>query len=193
MSTHSHGTPAWLKAAGLALGGVGLIAACSSGTTASSTGTAKPATTAPSTPAVTSPSSPSTASPTTTGPTTPVSPTSTPTATATLSAAACQHVKSLRGSLASLTSVPLNSSSASTITKDLGNIETQLKALKGEPALGSAVSQLSSSLNQVKRAAAGLGTSPTAAQAQHVVKSLAVLKGKAANASAKLSAACPKS
>jgi hypothetical protein len=189
MSTQSRGKRTHWQAAALALGGVALIAACST-----STPTSAPAHTHHPT------STPTTASPTTT-PTTPTtspaspttSPATSPTSTATVSAAACKHVDSLRGSLQSLTHVSLNASSAATISADLRNIEAQLTALKGDPQFSHVATELKSSIDSVKKAAAGMSSTPSASQIQSIIRSLGHLKGRAASFEAQMKAACPKS
>ena len=133
----------------------------------------------------------------TTGPVTasPTSPTVSPTGTPTsVSAATCQHVNSLRTSLESLTHTSLNASSASTISADLQNIQSQLTALKaqGGGQFSAQIQDLSTAIDQIKRATNGLTTAPTAAQVQKVLRSLAGLKGRAAGIMADMNAACPK-
>jgi len=84
----------------------------------------------------------------------------------------CKHVDSLRTSLQDLNHLQLNPSSASKLRTDLTNIEKQLAALKsqgGNSALSGQVKQLSMSVDKVKKAANGLSTPPTKAQATAVV------------------------
>jgi len=192
MSNKSFGMPAWWKVAALTFGGAVLVGACTSGTTASNSATHTPNTHVASptvTPTVTSPAT----TPATT-PTTPATtPATSPTGTATVSAAACQHVNSLRNSLTSLTHASLNASSASQISADIKNIETQLAALKGQAhgAFATQLNDLNTTVAQVKRAASHLSGVPTASQVQMVVKSLAKLKGRAAGVAADMNQACP--
>ncbi len=196
MGTKLHGKRAhWLGAA-LALSGAALIAACTTTPVSAPAHTHHPTTTPTTVTPTTTPTTPTTTPTTptttpTTPTTTPTTPTSSPTSTATVSAAACKHVDSLRGSLESLTHVSLSASSASTISADLKNIEAQLTALKGYPQFSTAVSQLSSSIDSVKKAASGLSSSPSAAQVQAILRSLGSLKGKAATFEAQMKAACP--
>lgn len=119
-------------------------------------------------------------------------PTATPTATSpTVSAAACKHVDSLRGSLTSLTHVQLNASSATKIRTDVTNIQTQLTSLKSEPAFSAQASQLKASVDQVTKAAQKMSSSPTASQVQAVIAALAQLRAKSSAMIAGMRAACP--
>jgi len=140
------------------------LAACSSGTsTSSSTHTAAPRTTSP------------TASP--------------------ASQATCKHVNSLRASLETLTHLQLNASSAGQIRTNLTNIQSQLSALKSEGGTGAfshQVNQLSNSLDQVERAAKGLGSPPSAGQVSKVVTALSGLRAQSKSTVAAMRAACPK-
>jgi hypothetical protein len=148
-----------------------LLAACGVGVAAcsSSTHTAQPQTTTPA------------ASPANTGP-------------ATASQATCKHVNSLRGSLESLTHIPLSATSAGQIRTNLSNVQTQLTALRGHggAALSHQVSQLSSSLSDVKKAASNLSTPPSAAQVSNVVTALSGLKAQSRTAVAEMNAVCPR-
>jgi hypothetical protein len=94
--------------------------------------------------------------------------------------------------LDSLTHVSLNASSAATISTDLKNIEGQLTALKGEPQFSHVVSDLTSSIDSVKKAASGLSSAPSAAKIKDIIAQLTHLKGKAASFEAQANAACPK-
>ncbi len=109
----------------------------------------------------------------------------------TLSAAACAHAKSLRGSLTSVTHVTYNSKSATVITADLKNIKTQVAALKSEPALSGDMKALSADVTKVQDAAKGITTPPSPAQLKAVLTALAGLKATATPTIAKLKAACP--
>ncbi|HUJ06598.1 MAG TPA: hypothetical protein VLX31_10870 [Streptosporangiaceae bacterium] len=108
-----------------------------------------------------------------------------------VSAAACKHVDSLRGSLTSLTHVQLNASSASQIRTDVTNINTQLTALKDEPGFSAQASQLRSSVDQVTNAAKKMSSPPTSAQVQAVITALSQLKAKSSGMIAGMKAACP--
>ncbi len=108
-----------------------------------------------------------------------------------VSAAACKHVDSLRGSLTSLTHVQLNASSATQIRTDVTNINTQLSALKSDPAISAQTSQLKASVDQVTKAAQKLSSSPTSAQVQGVITALSQLKAKSSGMIAGMKAACP--
>src|SRR6185437_1230056 len=74
-------------------------------------------------------------------------------ASASASAAACVHINSLRTSLTSLTHVKVSSASASTLTTDLANIESQLGALKGQDlgAFSKQADQLMAHLDKIKK------------------------------------------
>ena len=110
------------------------------------------------------------------------------------SQATCKHVNSLRGSLESLTHLPLNASSAGQLRSNLSNVQTQLTELKGHggAALSHQVNQLSSSLSDVKKAAANLGTPPSGAQVSNVVTALSGLKAQSRSAVAEMNTVCPK-
>ncbi len=170
---HKPAGPAKMTAAILVAGAAVGLAACSSGTsTSSSSHTAAPRTTS----AAASPSA---------------SPHS---GSATVSPAACKHVNSLRGSLETLTHLQLNASSAGQIRTNLTNIQTQLTNLKGEASgqLSHQVSQLSNSVDQVNKAAKNLSTPPSASQITAVVSALSGLRTQSKTAIAQMSAACPK-
>ncbi|HEX7993029.1 MAG TPA: hypothetical protein VF506_03855 [Streptosporangiaceae bacterium] len=163
--------PAKMTAAILVAGcAVGLAACSSAPSTSSSTHTAAPRTTSPAT-------------------------TPAPTGTGTASQAACKHVNSLRGSLESLSHMQLSVSSEGQIRTNVTNIETQLHALKGHTtgALSNQVNQLSTSVNEVKKAASNLSTPPTSSQATKVVTALSGLQTQSKSAVAEMKAACPKS
>ena len=165
MSRQSRGRPAGRTAAALALGGAALIAGCSSS------------------------GSPSSSSSTTTTPATSAPATASPSVTMTASAAACKHINSLRASLNDLTHLTLNASAAKQIKADLGNVSTQLAALKGEPgasAFAAEASQLNAALGQVKSAAQHATSDPS-----HVVSALSNLKSKTTTMVAQMKAACP--
>jgi hypothetical protein len=150
--------------AGCAVG----LAACSSGTsTSSSTHSAAPRTT---------------------------SPAASPSHSGSASHATCKHVSSLRASLETLTHLQLNAASATQIRTNLSNIQTQLSALKGQGggAFSHQVKQLSNSLDQVKKAAANLGSPPSGGQVTKVVTALSGLRHQSRAALAQMNAACPK-
>ena len=109
----------------------------------------------------------------------------------TVSAAACQHVKSLRGSLTSLTHVKYNGASATKISADVKNIQAQLTALKSQPEFASAANQLDASVNQVEQAAHNAMASPTSAEVKAVIKALDGLKTTATPMISQLKVACP--
>lgn len=163
--------PAKMTAAILVAGCAMGLAACSSApSTSSSKHTAAPRTTSPAT-------------------------TPAPTGTGTASQAACKHVNSLRGSLESLSHMQLSVGSEGQIRTNVANIETQLHALKGHTtgALSNQVNQLSTSVNEVKKAASNLSTPPTSSQATKVVTALSGLQAQSKSAVAEMKAACPKS
>ncbi|HEX5188422.1 MAG TPA: hypothetical protein VFW16_02710 [Streptosporangiaceae bacterium] len=163
------GGPAKMTAAILAVGCAAGLAACSSGTsTSSSTHTAAPRTTS---------QSPG------------------PAHTGSATQATCKHVNSLRGSLESLTHLQLNASSAGQIRTNLTNIQTQLSELKGQGGGGFShqVNELSNSLDKVKKAAGNLSTPPTASQISSVVTALSGLRAQSKTTVAQMNAACPKS
>ncbi len=176
MTKQALARPARWGAGVLAVGGAVLLGACGSTGTGTST-TSQPATPAPSSPA-TSSASPATSS---------ASPATS------LSAATCQHVTSLRMSVEDLTHISLNASASSQIRKDLTNIQAQLTALKSENtgALSPQLTQLSTSLQQVQKAAQGLSGNPSASQISAIITALAGLKGQASGTLTQLKAACP--
>jgi hypothetical protein len=152
-----------------------LLAACTTSTTTATTA---------------SPAQPSKAT-VSSSPAASASPAPKPSTSASVSAAACQHVKSLRGSLVSITHVSFTGGSATVITADLKNMQAQLAALKGEPALAAATNQLQASVNNVMQAAKGMKATPSASQARAVVNALTNLKTTAAPIVGQLKAACP--
>jgi hypothetical protein len=97
-----------------------------------------------------------------------------------VSAATCVHINSLRTSLTSLTHIKVSPTSASQLTKDLANIQTQLTALKGQNVGGfsTQASQLTADVNKIKTDAAALSTNPTKA-ATGLTKHLTTVKTKA--------------
>lgn len=109
--------------------------------------------------------------------------------------AACKHVDSLRGSLETLTHLQLNASSAGQIRTNLTNIETRLSGLKsqGGGAFSHQVSQLSDSLDKVKKAAGNLSSPPSASQISAVVTALSGLRAQSRSTVTEMNAACPKS
>jgi hypothetical protein len=108
-----------------------------------------------------------------------------------VSAATCQHARRLQASLASLTHVKLNASSAGVITSDLKTIQAQVAALKSAPGFQAHAQQLSASLNQVKKAAHGLGTSPSPGQVGTIVTALSGLRAQAGSTMSQLHKLCP--
>ncbi len=169
MTTQSKVRPVRLSAAIVIAGGAAFLAACSSGTGSSSGGT---------------PAAPATS---------PASSAASPTTTVTVSAATCKHVASLNTSLNSLTHLQLNASASKQIRTDLTNIQTQLTALAasgGGPVSGE-VSSLSSSLNQVEKAAKGLSANPSASQITSIVTALSALKSNSKATATQLKAMCP--
>lgn len=160
--------PAKMTVAVLVAGCAVGLAACSSGTsTSSTTHSAAPRTT---------------------------SPAMSPSSTATANQATCKHVNELRGSLETLTHLQLNASSAGALRTNLTKIQTQLSALKGQAggAFSSQVSQLSSSLDQVKSAAKNLGNPPSSGQITKIVTALSGLRTQSKATVATMNAACPK-
>jgi hypothetical protein len=168
MTTQSKVRPVRWSAAIVIACGAALLGACSSATNGGSGGTPAAPTTSPA----------SSASPTT---------------TVSVSAATCKHVASLNTSLNSLTHLQLNASASKQIRTDLTNIQTQLTALAasgGGPVSGE-VSSLSSSLNQVQKAAKGLSANPSASQITSVVTALSALKSNSKATATQLKAMCP--
>lgn len=163
------------------IGGALVLAACSTSatspsSTASPTGSAGPVV------------SPSTSHPMSSSAPAPPVPSS---SAASVSAEACKHVDSLRTSLNSLSHVPFTMSSQAVITSDLKNIKAQADALKSEPAFSSSASQLNGAVDQVQKAAAGMGATPSPTQLQAVVAALDGLKSTAQPMAAKFKSACP--
>lgn len=103
-----------------------------------------------------------------------------------MSAAACEHVKSLRGSLTSITHVSFSASSTTVITADVKNIKTQLAELKSEPEFANQAKALNASVSQVEAAAKNLTTNPAG-----VIKALRNLKTTATPMIGQLKTACP--
>lgn len=106
----------------------------------------------------------------------------------------CAAVDSLRGSLQSLSHTSVSPSSASTLTKDLTNVQKQLATLKtqGGGRFSSLTKDLSASVDQITKAAGELTTNPAAA-VKDLTAALTGLKGKIHPAIAELNKACPKS
>lgn len=96
------------------------------------------------------------------------------------SAAACVHIISLRTSLISLTHVRVNGNSATQLSTDLANIQTQLNALKGQHlgAFSTQAKELMAVLDKIKIDAADLGSHPSKAS-KALSADLATLKAKA--------------
>jgi hypothetical protein len=155
---------AWLAVAALSCGAA-LIVGCSS---ASSSTSSSPKTT-----------------------TSPVSHSPTPSSSSSAPAAACVHINSLRTSLTSLTHIKVSPSSASQLTSDLTNIETQLAALKGMSlgAFSTEANQLTAAVNKIKKDAAQLSTNPTAA-VKSLTADLTTLKNNAGPMIAEMKAIC---
>jgi hypothetical protein len=114
-------------------------------------------------------------------------------APASASTAVCQHITSLRKSLESLTHTSVSPTSASTITTDLKNIQVQvtaLKGMKGSGAFSAQLSQLTTAVDQVKKAASQLSSNPLTA-VQSLTKELKNLKTTVQPMIAQMKAACP--
>ena len=105
----------------------------------------------------------------------------------------CKEIGKLRTSLTSLTKTKISPTSAGQLTKDIKNIQTELAALKGKAggAFAGQAKSLTSSIDEVKKAAGQLNSSPMTAISQ-LTTSLAGLKAKAKPAIAEMNAACPK-
>jgi hypothetical protein len=101
------------------------------------------------------------------------------------------HARRLQASLTSLTHVRLNASSAGVITRDLKSIQAQLQALKNAPGFQMHAQQLSASLDQVKKAAHGLGSSPSPGQVGSIVTALSGLRAQAGSTMSQLHQLCP--
>jgi hypothetical protein len=154
--------------AALLVGGLVLVSACSSGgSTAASTHSVKA------------------------NPAAHVSGSAVPAPSATVN---CKHIDSLRTSLVSLAHTSVSPGSATTIASDLTNIEKQLAALKSQPggAFSSQASQLSASVDQIKKAAASLSAHPIAG-ARQLTGNLTALKSKAQPMINEMNKLCPKS
>jgi hypothetical protein len=174
MSNLSMTTPAWrrtvirpVKSAVTALlvGGVMLVAACSSSGTTASTQNAK------------------------------ASPAAHVSGSAAAHVSVnCKNVESLRSSLVSLSQTSVSPTSATTIAADLTNIQKQLAALKGQKngAFSSQANQLSASMDQIRKAAAELPANPIAG-AKKLTASLTALKSKAQPMINEMNKLCPKS
>jgi len=111
--------------------------------------------------------------------------------------AACQHITSLRKSLESLTHTTVSPTSAGTITADLANIQSEVSALKGmggmmggSGAMAAHESQLNASVNQIKKAAGMLSSSPSAAM-QSLTTELNKLKAMAPAMISHMKTVCP--
>ena len=106
----------------------------------------------------------------------------------------CTAVDSLRGSLQSLSHTSVSPSAASTLTKDLTNVQKQLATLKTEGGgrFSGLTKNLSASVDQITKAAGELTTNPAAA-VKDLTTALTGLKGKIRPAIAELNKACPKS
>jgi hypothetical protein len=90
------------------------------------------------------------------------------------------HINSLRTSLTSLTHIKVSPTSASQLTKDLANIQSQLSTLKGENLGGfsTQAKQLTTDVNKIKKDAAELSSNPTKA-ATALTTDVTTLKTKA--------------
>jgi len=199
--------PVKTTAAALIAGAAVILAACSSGTSSSSASkAAAPHTTgspvspsahsgshmshsgsamAKSASATTSPASPTASS---------VPPAASPGAT-TANKSTCKHVNALRTSLQDLNQLNLGVSSADKIRADLASIQTHLAAIKhngASSALSSQLNQLSTSVDNVRKAANGLSTPPTTGQISAIVAALTQLKSQSKTALAAMNAACPR-
>ncbi len=104
----------------------------------------------------------------------------------------CKDINKLRASLTSLTTTRIGPSSAGTLTRDLTNIESELKTLKGQAggAFAGQANSLMASINQIKKASAMLGTNPVGAVKQ-LTTSLIGLKAKARPVLAEMQTLCP--
>lgn len=151
------GERAWLAVAAVACGGAALIAGCSSTSTSAAANHPSPAKKQ-----------------------SPMADTHSPDAMPTESKAVCVHINSLRTSLTDVTHVKFSATSATKLSSDLSNIQTQLNALKGKNlgAFSAQASQLSASLDKIKKDAAQMSTNPTAA-AKSLSTDLTQLKTKA--------------
>lgn len=167
-----------LIVAALTCGGAALIAGCTS-SSPSNANNVNGASKAPKPPGTSASQSPSDAA------------SGSPAASGTPNAAACVHINSLRTSLTSLTHIKVSATSASQLSKDLANIQTQLTALKGQN-LGSFSTQakeLTADLNKIKKDAAELSSNP-AKGAKSLTADLTVIKTKAGPMIASTKKAC---
>jgi hypothetical protein len=163
----------------LTCSGAALIAGCTSSSTSASGADKAPKKAA--TPAASqSPSGP--ASPTGSA---------SPYGSASPSAATCVHINSLRTSLTSLTHIKVSATSASQLTKDLANIQSQLSALKGQNvgSFSTQANQLTADVNKIKKDTAELSTNPTKA-AKALTTDLVTLKTKAGPMVAHMKTVC---
>jgi len=104
-------------------------------------------------------------------------------------------VNALRTSLQDLNQLNLGVTSADKIRTDLASIQTHLAALKHNgtnSALSSQLNPLSTSVDNVKKAANGLSTPPTTGQISAIVTALTQLKPQSKTALAAMNAACPR-
>ena len=109
------------------------------------------------------------------------------------SSVACVHINSLRTSLTSLTHVKVSAASASKLTTDLGNMQSELGALKGQHlgAFSAKANELMARLNKINKDAAELNSSPTKA-AMALNSDLTNLKTKAGPMIAEMRVVCRK-
>jgi hypothetical protein len=120
--------------------------------------------------------------------------TSSPSSSASASSEAipCKQINSLRTTLTSLTTTKISASSSGQITKDLTTIQADVTALKGKAggAFSGQISQLNSSINEIKKAAGQLSSNPATA-VKNLTAGIAALKVKAQPMIAEMKAACP--
>jgi hypothetical protein len=105
----------------------------------------------------------------------------------------CKQADQLRTSLTSLSHTKVSASSASTLSKDLKNVQSDVADLKAH-ATGSFATDLnglSASMDQIKKAAGMLSSNPATA-VKDLTAGVASLKAKSGPVIADINASCPK-
>ena len=105
----------------------------------------------------------------------------------------CTDVDSLRASLESLSHMTVSASSQGALTKELGNVQKQATALKGQGGgrFSGTSNELTASVAQFSKASAEQSSNPAGAQTQ-ATTALNGLKSKTPAILAELNKACPK-
>jgi|HubBroStandDraft_1064217.scaffolds.fasta_scaffold23904_4 hypothetical protein len=104
----------------------------------------------------------------------------------------CKQIDSLRTSLTDLTKTKVSAGSASKLSTTLNDIQMELATLKGKTsgAFADQAKDLTSSIDQIQKTAAGMTTNPKTATKQ-LSTDLAALKTKSTPIIAEMNAACP--